>query len=99
LRQLGARRHALAARSDALRARLLDHAAQAHRSLGAAQLAGAAVRRVGRHPGALTAVAAALVLIGPRRGLRIAAGVLGAWSLFRRVSVLAALVGRLARRG
>jgi len=98
LQELGARRQALTARSDTLRARLLGHAAQAHRSLGAAELAASAARSIGRHPAALVAGAIALTLVGPRRTLRILVGAVSAWSLLRRARTLAALFRRLAAR-
>jgi hypothetical protein len=96
--QLGARRRALTARSEALRARLVADAGQAHRSLGMARLAGSALQALTRHPAVLAAGAVALSLAGPRRTLRIAVAAVSAWSLFKRARFLAELFRRLAAR-
>jgi hypothetical protein len=94
-RLLAARRGALVAQSDVLRARLLLSALGLHRSAGVAQLGAEAARALVRHPGALVAAGVAVMTIGPRRLLRLAAAGIGLWSLWGRVR---RVVSRLALR-
>jgi hypothetical protein len=97
LQLLAARRLALAARSDLLRARLLQQAASAHEAAGVQQLAVSGLRALGRHPVAGAAALGLLLALGPRRVLRGAARLAGAWFLVRRAVRVAASLWRLVR--
>jgi hypothetical protein len=94
---LSARRHALVAQSEALRARLLESAAQTGRSLRVAALAASAAQALRRHPAVLVGGAVALVVVGPRRLVRIAGIALGAWTVLMRARTVAGLARRFGR--
>jgi hypothetical protein len=93
-RLLAARRRALVARSEALRARLLLSVLDVRQSAGVAQLGGEAARALVRHPAALAAAGIAVATIGPRRLLRLAAAGVGLWSLWGRVRRVVSYLAR-----
>jgi hypothetical protein len=97
-RLLAARRRALVAQSEALRARLLLSVLDVRQSAGVAQLGGEAARALVRHPAAMVAAGIAVAAIGPRRLLRVAAAGVGLWSLWGRMSrVVSYLAGAASR--
>jgi hypothetical protein len=98
LEHLAARRHALTAQSHALRSRLVEDGVSLRESVRTPQLAGAALRWVVRHPLALVAAVAGVIVVGPRRVLHMAAGAVGAWTFATRARSVAALVLRFLRR-
>ena len=97
-RLLAARRRALVAQSEALRARLLLSVLDMRQSAGVAQLGGEAARALVRHPAALAAAGIAVATIGPRRLLRLAAAAAGLWSLWGRVSRVVSYLTAAANR-
>jgi hypothetical protein len=98
LQNLAARRRALASQSDALRERLLEQGAKAHRSLRITRLAGSVARSLARSPLALVAGVAVLMAVGPHRTMRAVTGVVSAWFLLRRASGVATALWRVMRR-
>ena len=98
LQQLSARRRALVAESDALRARMLWSSARMRDSLGVAALGASAARALARHPPLMLAGAAALLVVGPRRVLRVGLAAVSIWSLLGQVGRLAVAFSRAARR-
>src|SRR5512139_2134735 len=97
LEHLAARRDALTTQSDALRSRLVDEGARLRESVRTPQLAGSALRWFVRHPVALVASVAGIMLVGPRRVLHAVAGAVGAWAFATRARSLAGLVWRFLR--
>jgi hypothetical protein len=93
-----ARRRALTAQSEALRARLVSSTQGVVSSLRLGQLGVSAWRSVRRHPALLVGVAVALMVAGPQRALRLASLGLGAWSTVKRVGSLLGLLAAMGRR-
>jgi hypothetical protein len=97
LQLLAARRLALTAQSDLLRAQLLQQAAVAHEAAKAQQLAVSGLRALARHPIALAAAIGLLLGVGPRRILGGVARLTTAWYLVRRAASVAISIWRLMR--
>jgi hypothetical protein len=93
-----ARRRALTAESQALRARLVSSAESVRGSLKVGQLGMSALRSARRHPALVVGVAVALLVAGPRRVMRAASLGLGAWSTIKRVGSLISLLSAMRRR-
>jgi len=93
-----ARRRALTAQSDALRAKLVSSTEGVRNSLSIGQLGMSALRSVRRHPALVVGMAVGLIVAGPWRMMRVATLGLGAWSTLKRVGSLIALLGAMRRR-
>jgi hypothetical protein len=93
-----ARRRALTAQSEALRARLVSSTKEVRSSLRIGRLGMSALRSVRRHPALVAGAAVALIVAGPRRVMRMATLGLGTWSTVKRFGSLIALLGGMRRR-
>jgi hypothetical protein len=98
LQRLAARRQALTAQSQALRSALLLEGVQVRESITLTQLAAAVARGISKHPGAVAAGIAVLLVVGPRRALRTAATAVTVWSVLRRAGAIATVLWSLLRR-
>jgi hypothetical protein len=87
---LAARRRTLVAESNALRDRLDSDAGDVRRSLSVARLGLSAWRSLSRHPLLVAGVAAAVLIIKPRRLIRAGGMAISAIVVLRRMKGLAA---------